>query len=81
MRALLKGELAKQGVVKHWVMDRWKDIIGVKGQNREEDIVSLRHVSSADNAHFMIDAYENLAAAIYATIHSGENVVAPSNNI
>jgi hypothetical protein len=73
--------VAKQGVVNYWVKDRWKDIIGVKGQNREEDIVSLRHVSSADNAHFMIDAYENLAAAIHATIHSGENVVAPSNNI
>ncbi len=76
-RPLLKGELAKQSFVKHWVMDGWKGVIGTRGQSREEDMVLLRHVSGADNVHFTRDGYENLAAAIHATIHSRENVVAP----
>jgi hypothetical protein len=79
LRSLLKGELAKQGVVKHWVIDGWKDVLGTRGHSREEDMVSLQHVSGADNVHFTRDGYDNLAAAIHATIHSRENVSASCN--
>ncbi len=35
---------------KHWVMNRWKDILGVI--IKKEDIVSLRHITASDNVHF-----------------------------
>jgi hypothetical protein len=40
LRSLYKTELAKQGVLKHWVMNGWEDVIGVTGQSREENILS-----------------------------------------
>ncbi len=42
-------------------------------------MVSLRHVSGADNIHYTRDGYENLAASIHATIHSREIVSASCN--
>jgi lysophospholipase L1-like esterase len=51
-------------------MDGWKDLIGVKSQNRDEDVTSLRHVTSTDNVHFTREGYENLVAAIHATINT-----------
>jgi hypothetical protein len=75
----LRSELGKHGVVKHWVMDGWKDMIGVKGQSQEEDLVSLRHLSGTDNVHYTREAYENLALAIHSTICKKESVVAPCN--
>ncbi len=68
LRSLYKMELAKHGVVKHWVMDGWKDVIGVTGQSREENMVSLRHLTGSDNEHYTREAYENLAMAIHSTI-------------
>ncbi len=79
LRALLKGKLAKQGVVKHWVMEGWKDVIGARGSSREDDLVSLRHVSGSDNVHYTRDGYENLAGSIHTTIHSRESVSASRN--
>jgi hypothetical protein len=73
LRALLKAELAKQGVVKHWVMEGWKDVIGTQGSSREDDLVALRHVSGSDNVHYTRDGYENLAGSIHGTIHSRES--------
>jgi hypothetical protein len=35
LRAMLKGELSKEGVVKHWVTDEWKDVIGTPGHSRD----------------------------------------------
>jgi hypothetical protein len=81
LRALLKGELARHGVVKHWVMDGWKDLVGVKGQNRDEDMTSLRHVTGTDNVHFTKEGYENLAAAIHATINTRRSVSAARSNV
>jgi hypothetical protein len=79
LRALLKAELAKQGVVKHWVMEGWKDVIGTRGSSREDDLVALRHVSGSDNVHYTRDGYENLAGSIHGTIHSRESVSASCN--
>jgi hypothetical protein len=41
LRALLKGELAKKGIMRHWVMAGWKDLLGVENHSRPEDIDSL----------------------------------------
>ncbi len=62
-------------------MDGWKDLIGVKGQNRDEDVTSLRHVTGTDNVHFTREGYENLAAAIHATINTRRCVSAALSNV
>jgi hypothetical protein len=51
LRSVLKRELAKHGVTGHWVMEGWRDLLGVKNANKEEDIVSLRHITAVDNVH------------------------------
>ena len=68
LRHLLKAELHKQGVTKHWVMEGWRDIVGVENSTRKEDITSLRHVTGSDNVHFTREGYENLASSIHSTV-------------
>jgi hypothetical protein len=62
-------------------MDGWKDLIGVKGQNRDEDTTSLRHMTGTDNVHFTREGYENLAAAIHATINTRKSVSAARSTV
>jgi hypothetical protein len=76
LRALLKSELGRHGVTKHWVLDGWRDLIGVKGQDRKESIHSLSQVTAADNVHFTKEGYENLAHAINSTIGEKEKITA-----
>jgi hypothetical protein len=68
LRTVLKTEFQKIGVAKHWVMEGWKDLLGGRGMNRKEDIVTLRHITGADNVHYTREGYENLAMAIHNTI-------------
>jgi hypothetical protein len=41
LRSLLKEELTKKGIMRHWVMAGWKDLLGVENLSRAEDFVSL----------------------------------------
>ncbi len=74
LRALLKSELGRHGVTKHWVLEGWRDLIGVKGQDQKESIHSLSQVTAADNVHFTKEGYENLAHAIDSVIGSREKI-------
>jgi hypothetical protein len=72
----LKGKLGRHGVTKHWVLEGWRDLIGVKGHHRKESIHSLSQVTAADNVHFTKEGYENLAHAIDSVIGSKEKITA-----
>jgi hypothetical protein len=76
LRALLKSELGRHGVTKHWVLDGWRDLIGVKGQDRKDSIHSLSQVTAVDNVHFTKEGYENLAHVINSTISEKERLTA-----
>jgi hypothetical protein len=50
----LKGELAKKGITRHWVMLGSKGL-GVENSSRVDHIVLLRHVTFSDKVHFIRD--------------------------
>jgi hypothetical protein len=73
---MLKGELAKKGVTRLWVMAGWKDLLGVENHSRPEDIVLLRHVTSSDNVHFTRDGYESMVKAVSRIVNQNSKIAA-----
>ncbi len=63
-RSLLNGELTKKGIMRHWVIAGWKDLLGFENLSRAKEFVSLKHVRSSDNVHFTRDGYESMAEAV-----------------
>jgi hypothetical protein len=45
LRSLLKTEFGRQSITRHWVLEGWKDLLGVRGASRRDDLNSLSQVS------------------------------------
>ncbi len=78
LSSLLKGELTKKGIMRHWVTAGWKDLLGFENLSRAEDFVSLRHVASSDNVPFTRDGYESMAEAVSKVLNQNSRIAAAS---
>jgi hypothetical protein len=80
LRSLLTTEFGRQSVTRHWVLEGWKDLLGVRGASRRDELNSLSEVSVSYSIHYTRDGYENLANTIDGIIGTKERISAGKNN-